>query len=154
MKLFVAKANEFDNTWLSQQDDKVSEEKRLKFSKQWIKKWMKEYGVSLRKPNKRFATSKAERKIRIIGFLKNVWRVHYWFRSRFGQENPIINVDQMPLHRNESAVQKTFSFRGETTFVRGNYMISQERITVFTQVSSDKSNPLPVPEFVFKGKGT
>ena len=33
-------------------------------------------------------------------------------------------------------------------------MLSRERITVFTQVSSDKSNLLPLLEFVFKGKGT
>ena len=93
MKPFVAKANEFYNTWLSQQDDEVPEEKRLKFSKQWIKGWMKEYGVSLRKPNKRFAISRAERKIRITELLKNVWRVRYWFRSKFGRKIPIINGD-------------------------------------------------------------
>ena len=60
----------------------------------------------------------------------------------------------MPLRRNESAGQKTLSFTGETTFVKENYMLSQERITVFTQVSSGKSYPLPLPEFVFKGKRT
>ena len=152
MKRFVAKANEFYNTWLSQQDDEVPEEKRLKFSKQWIKGWMK-VGVSQRKP-KRFAISRAERKIRIIEFLKNVWHVRYWFRSTFGRDIPIINGDQMPLHRNEIAVLKTLCFTGETTFIKENNMLSRERITVFTQVSSDKSNPLPLPEFVFKGKGT
>ena len=46
------------------------------------------------------------------------------------------------------------SFTGETTYVIENYMLSRERITIFTQVSSDTSNPLPFPEFVFKGKGT
>ena len=49
--------------------------------------------------------------------------------------------------------QKTLSFTGETTYVKENYMLPRERITVFTQVSSDTSNPLPLPEFVFKGKG-
>lgn len=33
-------------------------------------------------------------------------------------------------------------------------MSSRERITIFTQVSSDKSNLVPLPEFVFKGKAT
>ena len=33
-------------------------------------------------------------------------------------------------------------------------MLSRERITVFTQVFSDKSSPLTLPEFVFQGKGT
>ena len=60
----------------------------------------------------------------------------------------------MPLHRNENSSQKTLSLKGETTYVKENYMLSRERITVFTQVSSDGSNPLPHPEFVFKGKGT
>ena len=115
---------------------------------------MKEYGVSLLKPNKRFSISKTDRKDRIIELLKNVWRVRYWFRSKFGREITIINGDQMPLHRNENASQKTLSFTGETTYVKENYMLSRERITVFTQVSSDTSNPLPLPEFVFKGKGT
>ena len=60
----------------------------------------------------------------------------------------------MPFHRNESASQKILSFTGETTFVKENYMLSRERITVFTQVFSDKSSPLTLPEFVFQGKGT
>ena len=60
----------------------------------------------------------------------------------------------MPFHRNESASQKILSFTVETTFVKENYMLSRERITVFTQVFSDKSSPLTLPEFVFQGKGT
>ena len=115
---------------------------------------MNEYRVSLKKPNKRFSISKTDRKDRIIELLKNVWRVRYWFKSAFGKEITVINGDQMPLHRNENSSQKTLSLKGETTYVKENYMLSRERITVFTQVSSDKSNPLPHPEFVFKGKGT
>ena len=38
---------------------------------------MKEHGLSQRKPNKRFAISKTERKVAIIEFLKNVWHVRY-----------------------------------------------------------------------------
>ena len=72
----------------------------------------------------------------------------------FGREILITNGDEIPLHRNESASQNTLSFTGETTFVKENYMLSQERMTVFAQMSSDKSNPLPLAEFVSKGKGT
>ena len=115
---------------------------------------MKEYRVSLKKPNKRFSISKTDRKDRIIELLKNVWRVRHWFNSKFGKEITIINGDQMPLHRNESASQKTLSFTGETTYVKENYMLSRERVTVYTQVSTDQANPLPHPEIVFKGKGT
>lgn len=115
---------------------------------------MNEYRVSLKKPNKRYTISATDRKDRIIELLKNVWRVRYWFSSKFGKEITVINGDQMPLHQNENASQKSLSFKGETTYVKENYMLSRERITVFTQVSTDQSNPLPQPEFVFKGKGT
>ena len=76
--LFVSKAKEFYQTWLEQQQGEIPEESRLKFSKTWIKEgWMKEYGVSLLKPNKRFSISKTDRKDCIIELLKNVWRVRY-----------------------------------------------------------------------------
>ena len=58
----------------------------------------------------------------------------------------------MPLHRKESSSQKTLNFKGEETFVKENHMLSRERVTVFTQVSSDSK--FYTPEFVFKGKGT
>ena len=61
----------------------------------------------------------------------------------------------MPLHRNESSQQKTLAFKGEDTFVKENYMLSRERVTVFTQVSNDEKIAAKLaPEFVFKGKGT
>jgi len=87
---------------------------------------MKEYRVSSKKHNKRFSISKTDRKDRIIELLKNVWRVRHWFKSNFGKEITIINGYQMPLHRNESASQKTLSFTGETTYVKENYMLSRE----------------------------
>ena len=53
----------------------------------------------------------------------------------------------MPLRRNKSASQKTLNFTG---YVTENYILSRERVTVYTQVLNDPSTP----EFVFKGKGT
>ena len=40
----------------------------------------------------------------------------------------------------------------ESTFVKENCML-REKMSVFTQVSCKKLNPLPLPEFAFKGKG-
>ena len=43
----------------------------------------------------------------------------------------------MPLHRNESASKKTLaSIDKDLTFVKERYMLSRERLTVYTQVSS------------------
>ena len=58
----------------------------------------------------------------------------------------------MPLHRNETAQEKSMSFKGEDKFVKENHKLSRERVTVFTQVTS-VSNINLQPEFIFKGKG-
>ena len=59
----------------------------------------------------------------------------------------------MPLHRNESASQKTLSLKSEDVSVKENYMLSRERVTCFTQLCSDLKTELK-PELVFKGKVT
>ena len=114
---------------------------------------MKEYNVSLRKPNKRFAIKNEDRVIRIKYYLKNIWTARKYFLETYGVDPPIINGDQMPLHTNESAGQKTLSLKSEETFIKENYMLSRERVTCFTQLRSDPKVDLK-PEFVFKGKGT
>ena len=43
---------------------------------------------------------------------------------------------------------------GQETYVKENYMLSRQRATVFTQMSTDVKNRMPMPEMVFKGKGT
>ena len=59
----------------------------------------------------------------------------------------------MPLHRNESTTQKTMKFKNMETYVKENCSLSSERVTLFTQVSSDPTANF-IPEFVVKGKGT
>ena len=45
------------------------------------------------------------------------------------------------------------NMKSEVCFVKENYMLSRERITVFTQISTDETIDLSY-EFVFKGVGT
>ena len=106
---------------------------------------MKEYGVSLRHPNKRFQIKQSDREKRVYEYLKNVWTVRKFFIDNYGVDPPIINGDQMPLHRNESLTQKTLNFFDMDAYVKENYNLSRERVTAFTQI---------YVEFVFKGKGT
>ena len=40
----------------------------------------------------------------------------------------------MPLHRNEGSTQKTLDFVDMDAYVKGNYNLSSERVTAFTQV--------------------
>ena len=112
---------------------------------------MKEYNVSLRKPNTRYALKKEDQVVRVQDYLKKVWMVSKYFLDTYGIGPPIINGDQMPLHRNE--IQKKLSLKSETAFVKENYMLSRERVSCFTQLCSDPKVTL-LPEFVFKGKVT
>ena len=150
--MFKAQAKFFYDQWRDQQPDDV-QQPDLVFSNPRIKNWMREYNVSLRRPNKRFQIKQEDRKERISEYIKNIWRVRKYFIDNFGVDPPIINGDQMPLHRNESSSQKTLNIKGYDTYVKENNSLSRKRITAFTQVSSDPSI-IVKPEFVFKGKGT
>ena len=151
--LFKAQAKVFYDNWWSQQSDEVKKQPPLVFSNKWIKGWMTEYKASLRKPNKRFQIKQSDREERVYEYIKNVWTVRKFFLDNFSVDPPVINGDQMPLHRNESASQKTLNIQGCDTYVKENYSLSRERVTAFTQASSDPSIKV-LPEFVFRGKGT
>ena len=98
---------------------------------------MKEYNVSFRKPSeRRHALKKKDRVVRIQDYLKNIWMIREHFLDRYGIDPPIIKGDQIPLHRNECASQKTLPLSSETVFVKENYMRSRERVTCFTQLCS------------------
>ena len=86
-------------------------------------------------------------------YLKNIWTVWKFFIGNCNADPPIINGDQMPLHRNESSSEKILSTTRYDTYVKENYSLSRKRVTTFTQVSSDPK-VLVNPEFAFKGKGT
>ena len=67
-----------------------------------------------------------------IVYLKNIWTIRKYFIDKYGADPTVINGDQMPLHRNKSASQKTRSLKLEEVFVNENYMLSSERGTCFT----------------------
>ena len=84
-------------------------------------------------------------------YLQNIWSVRQYFIRKYNIDPPVINGDQ--IHRNESSEQKTLTFKNQNVFVKENHMLSRERITCFTSVSSSEEVEI-LPEFVFKGVGT
>ena len=137
--MFKLKAQQLYAEWLTQ--NPVTEDQILKFSNKWIKSREKEYGLSLRKPNKRYSIKKEDLLIRLGDYLQSVWAVRRYFIEKYG-----------PPHRNESSQEKTMAFKGEDTFIKENHRPSRERVTVFTQVASVSKIVLQ-PESIFKGKG-
>ena len=143
--MFKLKAQQLYADWLVQ--NPVPENEKLKFSNKLIKLWDNEYGVSLKRPNKRYSIKREDLLIRLRDYL-----VRRFFIEKYGVDPPIINGAQMPLHRSETAQGKSMSFKGENTFAKENHKLSRERVTVFTLVTS-VSNINLQPKFIFKGKG-
>ena len=106
-----------------------------------------------RQTNKRFQIKQADREERIFEYLKNIWTEQKFFIDNFGVDPPIINGDQMPVHCNDIASQRTLNFTGLGTYAQENYLLARQRVTAYTHVANDLSVKL-LPEFVFKGKGT
>ncbi|CAL4062693.1 unnamed protein product [Meganyctiphanes norvegica] len=153
INIFREKCMELYELWLANQTEEIKAEDRPKFSKHWIKNWVREYKVSLLKPSKRLAISQVDRVSKITEFLKNVMRFRYYFLVHFKKEPVIISGDQMPLQRNKISKQKSMTHQNQAAYVKENYTMSRERASVYTQLSTEPQNTMPTPEILFKGKG-
>ena len=102
---------------------------------------MKEYEVSSRHPNKRFQIKQSDREEGIYEYLKNVWTVRKFLLTITGLTPPTINGDQMPLHRNESSTQKTLNFVDTDAYVKENYNLSRERVTIYASFKQFRYQP-------------
>ena len=67
--------------------------------------------VCLCKPNKKYAIKKEDPVIQIKDYLINIWTIRKYCIGKYAVDPPVINGDQMPLHRNESPSQKTLSLK-------------------------------------------
>ena len=126
-RIFKTKANQLYEEGVTQ--NPVPENERLKFSNQWVKEWQQEYGISLRKPNKKYSIKKEDLVERLQDYLRNIWRVKRFFIEKYGIDPPVINGDQMLLHRNESSQHKTMAFKNEDAFVKENHSLSREQFS-------------------------
>ena len=71
----------------------------------WFSGWQREYGLSMRKPNRKYKVPKAVMAERLeIGWL-NVARIRALCLAEFGYDPEIENWDQSPFHHNESGSQ-------------------------------------------------
>ena len=136
IRMFRSKCQPFYLVCLEQQPVPIAEDEQLQFGKHWIRDWMSEYNVSARKPNKRYSSKMEHRMVRIQDHLKNIMMVRKYFLDTYGIGPPIINGEQMPLHRNERASQRTLSLKSETTFVKENYMLSGGKYLVLLRFAA------------------
>ena len=128
-----------------------------KITPKWLIEFRREYQISLRLPNKRWKVSRPVFLERIrISWLNEI-RIIYWIQLATGSSpESIDNVDQKPLHVNESGskYQKTLAFDGGQVELKELHSATRERWTVNTYCTSDVDracagdNPV---QMMFKG---
>ena len=126
----------------------------------WFARWRKEYGLSLRKPNRKYKVSKRLLASRFETMILNVARVRAAAEELLGYDPHILNWDQSPFHHNESgtACTKTLAVKGSTVPLVEGHDDSKARWTANLCVSSDTQallqNGPPPAEFMFRGGTT
>ena len=124
----------------------------------WFARWRKEYGLSLRKPNRKYKVSKRLLASRFETMILNVARVRAAAQELLGYDPHILNWDQSPFHHNESgtACTKSLAVKGSVVPLIEGHDDSKARWTANLCVSSDtegllQSRQPPPAEFMFRG---
>ena len=108
IKMFWSKCQQVYDEWLKQQPKSVPEQDQLNFSKHWIQDWMKEYNVSLRKSNKKYAIKKEDRIIRIKDYFENIWTGKKVFYDKYGVDHLLLTETKCLCTVKKAQVQKHF----------------------------------------------
>ena len=124
----------------------------------WLREWRLQYGVSLRRPNRRFFVPRAILKERLEVLWLNLARVRKLAMLALGYDLQMDNADQSPFHMNESGSQNVGSLciRGcGVVPLKELHAATRERWTAQTCVSSDFVSGQPVPhlELMFRAEG-
>ena len=124
----------------------------------WFARWRREYGLSLRKPNRKYKVSKRLLASRFETMILNVARVRAAAQELLGYDPHILNWDQSPFHHNESgtACSKSLAVKGSVVPLIEGHDDSKARWTANLCVSSDtegllQSRQPPPAEFMFRG---
>jgi len=121
----------------------------------WLSNWKREYGISLRKPNRKWSYPRATLKERLRIMWSNVMRVRKLMLLEFGREPIMDNFDQSPFHMNEVGSRKapTLSIRGSGAVVlKEGHAATRERWSANTMVTScpDRARAIPPLEIMFR----
>ena len=125
----------------------------------WWKRWEGEYGLCMRKANRKYEVPRRIQKERLELFLVSLFRIRKLIQLVFGYDALILNWDQSPFHHNETGSQDkpTLALRGDIVpVVQGNadakkrwtaQLCTQSR---FPAVAGDRA--MPPAECMFKAE--
>ena len=127
--------------------------------RKWLSRWKRDYGISLRKPTKRY---KVKRSV-LVGRLRAMWLTNVRIRALalvcLGFDLPIYGFDQKGIFMNEAGSKNVgmLALEGEMNVaLKENHAATRNRVSIMTTVVSTQSgldaieHGLPI-EIVFKG---
>jgi len=127
-------------------------------SSQWLRRFKKDYGISLRSPCTCFKVPRAVFLERCKICWSNVYRVRLFCLLHYGYDPDVEGFDQTPFHFNESGSKskKTLDFRGKKKVtLKECQAASRARwsATTYTKSRLEKGKSVPL-EALFKGGST
>ena len=133
--------------------------KGVQLRSRWFKKWEREHGLSMKKPNRKYKVPKDVLAERLeIGWL-NAVRVRALCLATQGYDPEFENFDESPFHNNESGSKdvRTLAVAGSTVPLVEGHAETRERWTANMTTWSNKERILqegpPHAEFMFKATG-
>ena len=128
---------------------------------QWLLRWRRSLGISLRKPNSRIKASRKCLELRLKAMWCNLIRLRRLGQLFLGKDlkDSIYGIDETPLHFNEAGSKNhaTLDIEGVPCCrLKENHAASRERVSLMTSVTSNPeaaSLPRCLPlEFLAKAK--
>ena len=124
--------------------------------RRWFRNWEAEYGLSMRKPNRRYQIPRNVLMERLEIFWVNLFRLRLLMLLRLGYEPQLENFDQSPYHNNEVGAQDKPVLAvkgGKVPLIEGNHDVKQRwtaSLTTFSCTDRIEKGELPYCELMFK----
>ncbi len=124
----------------------------------WLTRWKRQYGVSLRQPNRKWKVSRSVLKDRLRIGWSNILRVRKLIALVHGYDPVVEDFDQSPFHMNESGPRGrgTLTLRGcPSVPLKECHAATRERYTANTMTTSSEARARQIPplEILFKAEG-
>ena len=129
-----------------------------KFTWKWLMRWMNEFGLSLRKPNRRYKVPKRIIEERLEIWWINLHRLRALAVECLGYDLEMENFDQSPFHNNETGAQDkpSLSLTGSCSvpLVEGRHDVLERwtgQFTTWSNADRVMAEGPPYCELMFKG---
>jgi hypothetical protein len=123
----------------------------------WLKRWEAEYGLSMRKANRKYKVPRRVMEERCEITWLNMVKIRYYILLVFGYDPPCENFDQSPFYSNEqgSLNMGTLAVAGGLVPLIENHSDTRSRwtanLTTFSSKERLTADGPPYAEFAFKG---